>query len=186
MTVFTKEANSLNPDTYLELFEFDATSIGSSVFRYTNTPVDGTPIVWKGYNYYPFPFEMTNLERRADGSATARPTLSFSAVPNDNGATNLLLNAVRAAGDLIGTIVRRYRTFYKFTDNGSSANSTMHFPMDQWIVIRKIAESKNGIQLELSHPLDRPGLKLPRKQILTDPTPKMPGGFPGVARLRRR
>ncbi len=176
------ESNKLNPDIYLELFDFDATPIGGTIWYYTNTPTGGanSPILWKGNSYYPFPFELQGAEYKADSSAMPRPTLSISSV------NTIMIAAIRSLGSLNGMKVRRYKTFYKFTDNGSNANSTMHWPMDEWTVIRSTTINKNGIQLEVAYPLDRQGLKLPRKQILTDPTPNNPQGFPGVSKIRRR
>lgn len=177
MSLLTKEGNSLNPDIYLELFDFDATTIpGGTVSYYTNTPTggDSSPILWKGNNYFPLPFELSNVDTRGDGTAPNRPTISISNV------NQYLLAAVLSLGDLIGMKVIRWRTFYKFTDNGTNADPLMHFPADEWIVTKKMAHSKSGIQFEMSSPLDRPGLRLPRKQILRDK------GFPGVSRVRAR
>jgi len=182
MSAIVIEGNKLNPDIYLELFDFDATPIGGTISYYTNTPTGGgvNPITWKTNNYYPFPFELQGAEQKADSSALPRPTITVSSV------NTVILAAIRTLGDLRGMQITRYRTFYKFTDNGNSPNSTMHFPIDEWTVIREPMITANAVQFELGYSLDRQGLKLPRKQILVDPTPRNPSGFPGVSRLRRR
>ena len=177
-----KEGNKLNPDTFIELYELDATMIldalGSpgTITYVTNTPTGGgvAPILWRNNSYYPVPFQVENIDDRGDGTAPNRPTITVSNVDK------FLLAAVLTLGDLIGMKVTRWRTFYKYTDGQSDANSLMHYPIQQWIVTKKLAHSRNGIQFEMSSPLDRPGLRLPRKQILRDK------GFPGVSRVRLR
>ncbi len=171
-----KEANSLSPEEYLELFIFDSSLIGGTTDYYTNTPTGGntSAIRWRGNDYFPLPFELSNVDTRGDGTAPNRPTLS---VTNIN---QFLLAAILSLGDLVGMKVTRTRTFFKFTDNGSEPNINMHMPLDEWIITKKVGQTKSGIQFEMSSPLDRPGLRLPRKQILKDK------GFPGVSRLRVR
>jgi len=176
------EGNKLNPDTFIELFDLDASMLVDSsgnagtVNYVTNTPTGGgtSPIAWRGNNYYPVPIKLENVDDRGDGSAPNRPTLSVSNV------NKFLLAAVLTLGDLVGMRVTRWRTFYKYTDGQPTANSLMHYPAQQWVVTKKIAHSRDGIGFELSSPLDRPGLRLPRKQILRDK------GFPGVSRVRLR
>lgn len=178
----SKEGNKLNPDTYLELYDLDATMLLDSngspgeITYVTNTPTGGgvLPITWRNYKYYPVPFQVENIDDRADGTAPNRPTITVSNV------NKFLLAAVLTLGDLVGMRVTRWRTFYKYTDGQPDSNSIMHYPIQQWIVTKKIAHSRNGIQFEMSSPLDRPGLRLPRKQILRDK------GFPGVSRVRLR
>lgn len=131
-------------------------------------------LAWQGNNYFPLPLELTGVDERGDGTAPNRPSLVIS------NANQFLLAAVLSLGDLIGMKVTRWRTFYKFTDNGSEPNSLMHYPKEQWVLTKKVAQSKNGLQYEISSPLDRPGVRLPRKQILRD------FGFPGVGRTRIR
>ena len=178
MSDITVEGNKLNPDTYIELFDFDMSVIGGAVVYFTNTPTGGgsNPIYWRGNGYYPLPFELSNVDAKADGTAPSRASLALSAI------NSFALAAVLSLGNLEGMRVTRWRTFYKFLDSTnvptpSSPNTMMHYPIQTWIVTRKIAQSETGIQLEIPNPLDRPGVKLPRKQILRD------FGFPGVGRI---
>ena len=76
--------------------------------------------------------------------------------------------------------ITRWRTFYKYTDNGSEANPLMTLPAEEWTVARRVPNPQSVLQFELSSPLDRPGATLPAKQILRD------FGFPGVSRVRSR
>jgi lambda family phage minor tail protein L len=178
-STISQEGNKLSPNAYVELFIFDASGIGGAgPLYYTNTSTGeglfGTNIRWKGNEYLPFPFEITGIDNKSDGSAYNRPTITVSNIHKT------LMVGVLALGDLIGTKVTRYRTFYKFTDRGSEANSLAHYPIDEYYITRKIIQNKQILQFELSNELDRPNSRLPGRQILRD------GGFPGVSRIRFR
>lgn len=175
-TTIQQEGNSLEPDTYLELFDLDTTSVGGiDILYYTNTYGDPSNVItWRTKDYTPFPFKFEGAQYKSDGTAPARPTITVSNVHKT------LLVALYALGDLTGVTVRRWRTFYKFTDNGTEPNIDAHFPQDEFIITKVLQKNKHGIQFELSNALDRPNLKLPRRQILKD------FGFPGVSRIRLR
>lgn len=170
-----QEGNLLNPDTFLELYIFDASLIGGTAWYFSNTPGLNAPVLWRGNNYYPFPFEVTGYEVKADGTAPNKPTISFSNV------NKFFMASILSLGNLTGMKVTRYRTFYKFTDAGSDPNINAHYPIEEYLITRKLPSSlKTIIQFEMSNVLDRQGLKLPRRQILRDL------GFPGAARTRIR
>lgn len=181
MSSLVLEGNSLNPDTYLELWTFDAsmvtatTGLGTGpIFYITNTPIGNSTLRWMGNTYQQFPFEVTNIDNKGDGTAPSRPSLVVSNIQKT------ILAALLTLGDLVGTNVTRYRTYYKFTDTGTEPNTTMHYPIDKYIITRKVTYNKFAVEFEMSNILDRPGLKLPRKQILRDV------GFPGVSAVRAR
>jgi lambda family phage minor tail protein L len=176
MTTIQQEGNLLNPDAYMEFFDFDATAIGGTIYYYTNCSAGGTtPIVWRGNSYYPLPIEVTGYDNKADGTAPSRPQLTLSNV------NKFLMAAVLSLGDLVGMKVTRWRTFYKFTDAGSAPNTSAYFPIEEHYIVKKLPSSiKTNLSFELAGPLDRPGLQLPRRQILRDL------GFPGVSRVRVR
>jgi len=176
-----QEAHKLSPDTYLELFDFDASvlldsqGIPGTISYYTNTSLGGlTGITWRGNNYLPLPVEITGVGSKGDGSAPNRPNIAIS------NAEKVLMSAILSIGDLAGLQLTRWRTFFKYTDNGSEPNILNHFPTDLWVFRRKVNQNRHVIQYELSNPLDRPGLLLPRKQVIRDQ------GFPGVSRIRLR
>ena len=187
MSTINTEGSKLDPDTYIELFDFDsrhlvdAQGIPGPISYFTNTPQSDSlgPTKWRGESYFPLPFQVTGIENKGDGTALSRPQLTVSNV------NRFLLAAILTLGDLIGMRVTRWRTFYKFTDTGTEPNTFMHYPEDVWIVSRKIAHSKNIISFEMSSPLDIPGLRLPRKLILKDQIGDQVH-FPGVSRVRLR
>jgi len=186
MTI-NNDANSLQIDSeYIELYDFDATYITdkngvSGTVTYltptaTTIDVNGiSTLKWRGNVYTPFPFEITGYQHKCDGTAPTRPTLAVSNV------NQFFMAAALSLGDLVGMKITRWRTFYKYTDNGSTPNNQAYFPIDEHIVVRKLPSAlKTSLSWELANALDRPGLKLPRRQILRDL------GFPGVSRVRVR
>jgi lambda family phage minor tail protein L len=175
MATINQEGNKLNPDAYIELYTFDASLIGGATYYFSNTPGLNAPVIWRGNSYYPFPFEVTGYETKSDGTAPNKPTLSISNV------NQFFMQSILTLGNLTGMKVTRYRTFYKFTDTGTEPNINAHYPVEEYIITKKLPSSpKTIIQFEMSNVLDRQGLKLPRRQILRDL------GFPAAARARMR
>lgn len=173
--MINKEGNILNPDSLVELFELDTTSIGGTdILRFTSFPVEDNPIFWAGKEYKPFPFKFTGVYVTSDGTALARPTISVSNV------NRTFKVALVALGSLNGAVVRRLKTFYKFTDNGTDSDITSHFPLEEYFVVKKLASDNIKLTFQLASSLDRPNLKLPKRLILRDL------GFPGVSRIRSR
>jgi len=185
MVSIAKEGNSLAPDALVTLFEFDISPIldaptGSDSYYYTNTDVGSEfGIVWGGNNYTPFPFIFNGVTRKADGTAPSRPTITVSNINEAFYAAFLL------AGDLTGSRVVRHRTFFKFTDNGSEPNLLAEFPINEYIITKKIKQDKYSIEYELSSSIDQPMLQLPRRLILRDFTTTNLTA-PGVSRNRLR
>jgi len=166
------EGNKLNPDSYIELLEVDATHLGAGILFYTNSSKD--PILWAGQTYNPFPYKLDNLSTKGDGTALARPTIEVSNVHKT------FHTALLSLGNLVGVKMTRRRTFYKFTGNGTNPDTNAEYPPQEFIVSRKLTQTKTIIKLELASLLDRPSLKLPPRLILRD------FGFPGVSRVRFR
>lgn len=67
---------------------------------------------------------------------------------------------------------------YTTTTHQPFLDSTKFIGPDVYIVEQKVAHNKEYISWQLTSPLDRFGIKLPRRQILKDK------GFPGVSRTR--
>ncbi len=163
----------------VELFTVDLTTIGSgSIFRFTpNVKPDHTSVSFGGLTYTALPIEANGFDLTASGPAP-KPTLTIS---NVSGA---LMAAVVGLGDIVGAKVTRVRTYEKFLDGGSTPSSTTFIGPDIYFVEQKTAHDNTLIQFQLTSVLDRAGLRLPRRQVLKDPTPQTPEGFPGVARTR--
>ncbi|RLC98690.1 MAG: phage minor tail protein L [Chloroflexi bacterium] len=185
MTTIAKEGNSLSPDALVTLFEFDVSPIldeptGSDTYYYTDTSVGNeSGILWGGNVYTPFPFVFKGISSKADGTAPARPTITVSNI------NEVFYAAFLSIGDLTGSKVVRHRTFYKFTEAGSEPNPLAEFPINKYIVMRKVKQDKFTVEYELGTAIDQPLLKLPKRLILRDETLHNLHA-PGVSRTRLR
>ncbi len=172
--MITKEGNKLLPDTVIELFKFDTTVIGGTDILYL-TPMElGTnTLLWGGNSYNPFPFKFESLSRSGDATPLARPTITVSNV------AKVFQIALISYGDLTGALVERIKTFHRYADNGIEPNTSSVISKDVLTIVRRVVHNRDIMQYELGYSLDRPNLKLPRRQVLKK-------DFPGVSRIRLR
>ena len=152
-------------DTIVELFIFDATTLGGGVFRFTTTamsvdPNTGipAPLPYDGVSYQYLPMESDGWEVTAQGTMPT-PTVTVSRV-ND-----IFQNLVVQYGDLLGCILYRIRTFATFLDNGATPDHTAYM-MDTYRLERKATHTATQITWELSAILDQHGVQLPKRQAL--------------------
>ena len=153
------ESNQLEQDSLVELFEMDLNKLGLGTFRFTRSGTD--VLLFDGFEYEPAPIEATGFQW--DGAGTMpRPTLRIAA------KDLYFLNLVVDADDLIGSPVRRIKTYRKFLDDGSHGNRGLKFPDEHFVVERKNAQTRHLLEFELSIKLDQEGMLLPRKVVLRD------------------
>ncbi len=179
MTVF-QDASALSSEGYIELFEIDTTNIGGGdIFRFIPDGFDLTEVTWQTQTFTRFPITVEGFEWQGTSKAPPQPTLKLSNV------NKVVLAAVITLGDLVGAQVTRWRTFVKYLDGQPSADPNAHFPPDNFFVQQKRTHNKLVMEWTLSSPLDIPGVKLPRRQILRDETT---GNLfaPGVGLVRFR
>lgn len=155
----------LGLDALVEMYIIDASTIGGSIYRFTQHDLYGDNIIWDGETYVPFPMMVTGFERRAN-SSLPRPTM---AVSNVNG----LVSAICAAtNDLIGAKVSRIRTFRKYLDAANfdagnpTANPNVELPREVWYVDRRASETRQTVTFELAAPWDVVGVNLPRRMVV--------------------
>lgn len=104
------EIQKLAPSAIIELFEFDATSIGGSVYRFhAGKNKITTDIVWAGNTYSAFPIEASGFEWNGKGQLP-RPTLRVANV------LGTMSSLILAFDDLVGCKVTRIRTLAKYLD----------------------------------------------------------------------
>jgi lambda family phage minor tail protein L len=70
--------------------------------------------------------------------------------------------------DLLGGHLYRYRTFKKYLDGESHADSNIYFPEDIYVLDKKTGHNKIFIEWELSAYLDFQGTYIPKRQIIRD------------------
>lgn len=173
MTQPNADLNNLHQTSaFVELYTLDTTPLGGAVYRFTNYPdTNGAGLVYGGVTYSLLPIAGTEWDFTSSG-APPKPKLQVSNV------NKTLLSAVISLGDLVGAEVTRIRTFAKYLDNGSSPDSNKYIGPERYVVEQKIQHNNQSITWQLSSPLDRFGMLLPRRQVLKDK------GFPGVSRTR--
>lgn len=176
------ELQNLNiTSAFIELFELDCTNIGGSIYRFTANahPSGGGGLSFGTKLYLPMPIVTSGWDFTATGT-TPKPTLSISNV------NKTLMGPILALGDLVGSKLTRVRTFARYLDDGETPSSTTFIGPDVYFVEQKTVHTNSVITWQMTSIIDRMGMKIPRRQVLKDPTPLTPQGFPGVSRTRIR
>jgi len=157
------ESDVQKPDLgeYIVLFDLDATALGGEIYRFTQSSFEASVVTWRGNEYTPFDVLAEGFEISGEGKLP-RPTFTIA------NSTLAVSSAVRAWDDLVGAIVTRWRTLIKYLDGQSSADPDSHFPVDVFVIERKLEHTKRHIQWEMSAVMDQQGKKLPRRQVLRD------------------
>ena len=167
-----RDLQGFAPGSIVEMFEIDATPVGGTVLRYSNSRnAIGGSIVWQGLTYAPFPIEASGFEFTGQGKLP-RPTLRVANV------TGLVGALVRAYQDLVGAKVTRRRTLARFLDAvnypggvNPDADPTAALPDDVYFVDRKAVETKVFVEFELAAAFDVAGVQLPRRFIVQNVCP---------------
>jgi len=150
------DIQKLAPGALVELFVLDCSSFGGAVYYFH--ACGGTPIVFQGNSYQPFPIQASGFEIQGRGQA-ARPKLS---VANVDGTLSALC---RQHDDLVGAKVTRKRTFAKYLDGEPGADPTAELPQEIYYIEQKTLENNTVLEYELSGIWDLDGVKLPRRQV---------------------
>jgi lambda family phage minor tail protein L len=144
----------------------DTTAMGGNVMRLYNGKNElGNDVVWQGNTYNAFPIAGQGFDFKGDGPQ-ARPKLTVGDLDGSIGAL------VRLLGGIEGAVVTRKRTFVKYVDavnfaaGNASANPTIAFA-DQIYRIEQKEQEVPGqfLTFTLASPLDREGVKVPRRQF---------------------
>lgn len=124
-------------------------------------------IIWQGQTFEPMALEVSGLEMRSDGKASA-PTLSMA---NNIGGIHGAISAYCLQfGDFAGAKLKVITTLAKYLDaeNFSTGNPTAN-PSEKreqiWFIEQKTSENAQQVTFELSNPVDFEGLKIPTRQI---------------------
>jgi lambda family phage minor tail protein L len=123
-------------------------------------------IIWQGQTFEPMALEVSGLEMRSDGKASA-PT--FSMANNIGGIQNAVSALCLQFGDFAGAKLKVITTLAKYLDaeNFSTGNPTASNEAKEqlWYIEQKTSENANAVTFELSNPIDFEGLKIPVRQI---------------------
>lgn len=147
----------------VELFELylDIENDSDDVLRF-HSGLDSSlgSIVFKGNSYSPLPVFLDGIDVATD-SASARPTLTLANVTNV--LQDLLNDKSFSFEDLVGKKLTRRKTFEKYLEGGSDANSPFEFPKVSYYIDRISSRNSIGVSFELASPYDVDGIKLPRR-----------------------
>jgi len=149
-----------------ELLGDEAQLIGE-VFENTESKTWYRNIIWQGETFEPMALEVSGLEMRSDGKASA-PTLSMA--NNVGGIQGAISAYCLQFGDFAGAKLKVITTLAKYLDaeNFSTGNPTAN-PSEKreqiWFIEQKTSENAQQVTFELSNPVDFEGLKIPTRQI---------------------
>ena len=187
-----KQLNSLTPDTLLEFFEIDFSTLQANfdqfkldygitfgadpIYRFCPM-INGTnPIIWQGVSFQPLPIRIEGFEHKSEGGLP-RPILTLA---NPDG---IFSRIVYSNQDFTNCKVTRKRTFAKFLDLDNFQNRNQeggtnslfaledkeaHFDDDIYYVNRKVSENKKSISFELISPLEMDNAKIPARKIISN------------------
>jgi lambda family phage minor tail protein L len=146
---------------HVDLFRFDATSVGGSVYYFVQSRLQAGGVVFGGITYQPSDIEFTGLEVSGTG-ALPQPRLKIA---NTDGVIQSVINTF---GDLCGCTLRRVRTFEKYLDGKPEADPTAYFGPEIFRVERKTSETPLSVEWELSTSIDQEGKQLPGRVVVRD------------------
>ena len=145
----------------------DEAQLIGEVFESGENKVWMRNIIWQGETFEPMALEVSGLEMRSDGKASA-PTLSMA--NNIGGIQNAVSALCLQLGDFAGAKLKVITTLAKYLDaeNFSTGNPTAN-PSEKreqiWFIEQKTSENAQQVTFELSNPVDFEGLKIPTRQI---------------------
>lgn len=145
----------------------DEAQLIGEVFENGENKVWMRNIIWQGETFEPMALEVSGLEMRSDGKASA-PTLSMA--NNIGGIQGAVSAYCLQFGDFAGAKLKVITTLAKYLDaeNFSSGNATAN-PSEKreqiWFIEQKTSENAQQVTFELSNPVDFEGLKIPTRQI---------------------
>lgn len=145
----------------------DETNLIGRSFESTDQKTWYRNIIWQGETFEPMALEVSGLEMRSDGKASA-PTLSMA--NNIGGIQGAVSAYCLQFGDFAGARLKVITTLAKYLDaeNFSTGNPTAN-PSEKreqiWFIEQKTSENAQQVTFELSNPVDFEGLKIPTRQI---------------------
>lgn len=145
----------------------DESQLIGEVFEQGESRVWYRNIIWQGQTFEPMALEVSGLEMRSDGKASA-PTLSMA--NNIGGIQGAVSAYCLQFGDFAGAKLKVITTLAKYLDaeNFSTGNPTAN-PSEKreqiWFIEQKTSENSQQVTFELSNPVDFEGLKIPTRQI---------------------
>ena len=192
MAIPTSELQSLNPSSLIELFTLQlvegthyATGNPDSVptiFRFhAGTSMNSNAnIIWQGDTYQKFPIDAEGFEFSGKGQIP-RPQLTMSNLGGISrsgsvlSVTDLLIivNLTTPHNDLLGATLTRLLVLASSLDNANFSSGSNPFgtpnsnelPQEIYVIDRKMSESRNLVQFELTAANDTQNKRVPARQV---------------------
>jgi lambda family phage minor tail protein L len=192
MAIPTSELQSLNPSSLIELFTLQlvegthyATGNPDSVptiFRFhSGTSMNSNAnIIWQGNTYEKFPIVAEGFEFSGKGQIP-RPQLTMSNLGGISrsgsvlSVTDLLIivNLTTPHNDLLGATLTRLLVLASSLDNANFSSGSNPFgtpnsnelPQEIYVIDRKMSESRNLVQFELTAANDTQNKRVPARQV---------------------
>lgn len=144
----------------------DESQLIGEVFEQGENKVWYRNIIWQGQTFEPMALEVSGLEMRSDGKASA-PT--FSMANNIGGIQGAVSAYCLQFGDFAGAKLKVITTLAKYLDaenfSGGNASASNEAKEQLWYIEQKTSENSQAVTFELSNPIDFEGLRIPVRQI---------------------
>jgi lambda family phage minor tail protein L len=162
------------------LFVFDATMLRDRdgnpgpLYRWTHGDINDNPVRFQGHTYTPLPIQADGFAWSARGPLP-RPRLRVTNIGN------LVGSLMVAFGDLCGARVTRISTFAHYLEGGAWQHSAAMWPLDIYVVDRKVGHDKYMVEWELVSILDLENVTLPGRHCIRDQCPRTYRVWTGTA-----
>lgn len=159
--LIASESQLLQQDAKVTLFEFDLRDFEQGILRLTPGHIDGRPLSFDGYEYYPCPIIAEGFKWDDQGTAP-QPTLTLSVM------TPTIAAIIRDSNDLVGVQVKIIRTYRKMLDDGATPNPDAFFAPEIYDIEQKSGHNDVQVEFKLSSEVERDNLKIPGRQVIRD------------------
>jgi len=152
---------SPTPGDIVSLFRLDTSLHGGGIYYFAQGAWGSSGVTFGGQYYTPIDVEFEGFETNGTGSL---PTPKMRLANSDM----TIQNMINAWGDLLGSELRRVRTFSRFLDGQPEADPTAYFGPDVFRIERKTDENPVFVEWELSASIDQEGKMLPGRVVIRD------------------
>ena len=164
-----RRQQSLTPGREIQLFTLDTTSIEKldktgygSTYRFCSSFRESSrTITFNGLTYTPMAIDAKGFETLGKGVLpTPRLTIANTGLE--------ITTIIQELGDPIGARLTRFLTFDRYLDDGSEPDPEAIFLPQIYLIERKVKETRQMVEFQLSASMDQAGRMLPKRQILRD------------------
>ncbi len=113
-------------------------------------------VIFDGNTYISLPLKFSGVQKRSTGTLP-RPSVEISNIGNVIGVV---------ADGIVGSTLKRIRTFEKYLDGKPEANPNAHFPIEYYYINSKSSHDNTTVVFELSSFLDKEGVRVPKRTVV--------------------